>query len=279
MNDPNGRHVTQIEHGGESIYVESTGVGEAVVLCHGLGGNHAIWWRQINAFARNHRVITWDQRGFGNSTARSGRTGVDEAAGDLLAVLDALDIERTHLVGQSMGAFVALRVALEHPERTVSLVLSTTLAGADPSHTRALRAAVPKRPRRDEHPVVSPAFSVADPDLVVLYNLISSFGTKPPVEAMLESMAAQHFSDSELAALNLPVLFLAAADDVLCPPHVMRSAAARVPSSTIRVLANAAHTAYFECPDAWTTAVLEFIDSSPRAGGDSSRQRRETHVH
>ncbi|WAJ44260.1 alpha/beta hydrolase [Mycobacterium sp. Aquia_216] len=279
MNDPSGRHVTQIEHGGESIYAESTGAGEVVVLCHGLGGNHAIWWRQINAFARHHRVITWDQRGFGNSTARSGRTGIDEAADDLVAVLDALDVERTHLVGQSMGAFVALRVALEHPERTASLVLSTTLAGADPRHTRALRAAVPKRPRRDEHPVVSAAFSVADPDLVVLYNLISSFGTKPPVEAMLESMAAQQFSDSELAALSLPVLFLAAADDVLCPPDVMRSAAARVPSSTTRVLANAAHSAYFECPDAWTTAVLEFIDSSPSASGDSSRQRRETHVH
>lgn len=279
MTDSTERHAVLIEHGGESIYAESTGAGEAVVLCHGLGGNHAIWWRQIEAIAHGHRVITWDQRGFGNSTARSGRAGIDEAAGDLVAVLDALQIERAHLVGQSMGAFVALRVALEHPERTASLVLSTTLAGADPSHTRALRGAVPKLPRRGEHPVVSASFSEANPDLVVLYNLISSFGNKPPVEAMLESMAAQRFTDGELAELNMPVLFLAADDDHLCPPHIMRSAAERVPSSAVRVLANAAHSAYFECPDVWTASVLEFIDSSPSTGGDSSQQRRETHVH
>jgi 3-oxoadipate enol-lactonase len=279
MNDSTERHVALVEHGGESIYVESTGAGDAVVLCHGLGGNHAIWWRQMAAFAHDHRVVTWDQRGFGNSTAHTGRTGVEEAAGDLVAVLDALHVERAHLVGQSMGAFVALRVALEHPERTASLVLSTTLAGADPDLTRALRAAVPKRPRRDEHPVVSASFSAANPDLVVLYNLISSFGTKPPVEAMLESMASQQFSDGELAGLQLPVLFLAAADDTLCPPHVMRGAAERVPSSVTRVLASAAHSAYFECPEAWTAAVLEFIDSPPRAGGESSQQRREAHVH
>ncbi len=279
MIDPHGRQVTQIEHGGEIIYAESTGVGEAVVLCHGLGGNHAIWWRQINAFARDHRVIVWDQRGFGNSTARTGHAGVDEAAGDLLAVFDALDIERAHLVGQSMGAFVALRVALEHPERTTSLVLSTTLAGADPAYTRALRAAVPKGPRRDEHPVISALFSDANPDLVVLYNLISSFGTKPPVEDMLESMAAHQFSDDELSALSLPVLFLSAADDALCPPRIMQSAAERVPSSVTQVLADVAHSAYFECPEAWTAAVLEFIDSSTSAGGVSSRQRRENRVH
>jgi 3-oxoadipate enol-lactonase len=269
------RQPTTVASGGEQIYAESTGVGEPVVLCHGLGGNHAIWWRQIESFAQCHRVITWDQRGFGNSTAQTGRTGIAEAAGDLVAVLDALAIDRAHLVGQSMGAFVALRVALDNPQRTASLVLSTTMAGADPHHTRALSAAVPARQRRDRHPVVSTAFSQAHPDLVVLYNLISSFGTKPPVHAMLDSMATHTFNDHELEALSAPTLFLAAADDPLCPPHVMAGAAARVPGAVFTVLPGAAHSVYYEQPEAWDAAVLGFVGRN--RGDESVRGRCDGH--
>lgn len=254
------RRATIVARDGENIYAEATGAGEPIVLCHGLGGNHAIWWQQIEAFAQRHCVITWDQRGFGNSTAHSGRTGIAEAAGDLIAVLDALQLPRAHFVGQSMGAFVALRAALNHPDRSLSLVLSTTLAAADPRHTRALHAAVPDRPRRDRHPVVSADFSRAQPDLVVLYNLISSFGTKPPVAEMVEAMASHHFGDDELASLALPTLFVAAANDQFCPPSVMKSAAARIPAAKVSVLPGASHSVYYEQPAAWNEAVLKFVD-------------------
>jgi 3-oxoadipate enol-lactonase len=256
------RRATIVARDGEKIYAESTGAGEPIVLCHGLGGNHAIWWQQIDALARRNFVITWDQRGFGNSTAHSGRTGIDEAAADLVAVLDALQIPRAHLVGQSMGAFVALRAALDHPDRVLSLVLSTTLAGADPRHTRALHRAVPDRPRRDRHPVVSAAFSRAHPSLVVLYNLISSFGTKPPVDEMLEAMAVHRFGDDELAAMAVPTLFVAAADDEFCPPAVMRTAAARIRSARVSVLPGASHSVFYEQPAAWTDVVLRFAGAN-----------------
>jgi 3-oxoadipate enol-lactonase len=256
------RHATVVAHDGEKIYAEATGDGEPIVLCHGLGGNHAIWWQQIDAFAQRHCVLTWDQRGFGNSTAHSGRTGIDEAAGDLIAVLDALQVSRAHFVGQSMGAFVALRAVLNHPDRALSLVLSTTLAGADPRHTRALHGVVPDRPRRDRHPVVSAGFSEAQPDLVVLYNLISSFGTKPPVGQMVEAMATHPFGDDELGLLEIPTLFLAAANDEFCPPSVMNTAAARILGSRLDVLPNASHSVYYEQPAVWTDAVLHFVDRS-----------------
>ena len=254
------RRATIVARDGERIYAEATGAGEPIVLCHGLGGNHAIWWQQIGALARQYCVITWDQRGFGNSTAHSGRTGIDEAAGDLIAVLDAWQIPRAHLVGQSMGAFVALRAALNHPDRVQSLVLSTTLAGTDPRHTRALHRAVPDRPRRDRHPVVSADFSQAHPDLVVLYNLISSFGTKPPVGEMLEAMATHRFGDDELASMAIPTLFLAAANDEFCPPPIMKSAAARIGGAQLDVLTDAGHSVFYEQPGAWTDAVLKFVD-------------------
>jgi pimeloyl-ACP methyl ester carboxylesterase len=253
------RRARFVSSGGERIYAEVTGEGDAVVLCHGLGGNHAIWWRQLDAFARRHTVVTWDQRGFGNSTAATGATGIDEAATDLLAVLDELDVGRVHVVGQSMGAFVALRFALRHPARTRSLVLSTTLAAADPALSAGLLAAVPARQLRDRHPVLSERFAEREPSLAVLYNQISSFGAKPPTARMLEAMVAQVFTDAELAALDCPVLSIAAEFDELCSPEVMRVAAARLPAARFAVIDGVAHSAYYEQPDAWNRPVLDFL--------------------
>src|SRR5882757_7400184 len=107
----------------EDIYFEDTGEGLPVVLCHGLGGNHAIWWRQVEDLASAHRLVTWDQRGFGNSTARSGEIGPAAARRDLGALLDHLDLGPVALVGQSMGGWVALGYAAAHPERVGALIL------------------------------------------------------------------------------------------------------------------------------------------------------------
>jgi 3-oxoadipate enol-lactonase len=242
------------------VYYERTGVGTPVVLCHGLGGNHAIWWRQIDDLAASHTVVTWDQRGFGNSTAANGDVGIDRAADDLIAVLDRLQIDRAHVVGQSMGAFVALRAAIRHRDRLQSLTLSTTLAGADPAHTHQLSGAIATRSLRDEHPVLSGDFSRRHPDLGVLYNQISSFGTKPSAQRMLDEMAASTYADHELAGVAAPTMVLAAEADPLCPVDIMRRTAERFSSASFVVLPGASHSAYFETPELWNRAVLDFID-------------------
>lgn len=264
------RDALRVESAGECIYAEVTGTGSPVALCHGLGGNHGIWWRQIEPLARRHRLVTWDQRGFGNSTARTGGVGIGQAAGDLGAVLDALRIRRCHLVGQSMGGFVALRFALDHPDRVASLVLSTTLAGAPAEHTRRLHGLHPPRPRRDRHPVLTERFCAEWPDLAVLYNQLSSFGDKPPVLAMLESMVAATATDAQLSTVRHPVLFLAAEHDEFCPPAVLAASAGRFPAARLEVIPGAAHSAYYEYPDAWNARVLRFLAACDRTDWEGS---------
>ncbi|HEY1972455.1 MAG TPA: alpha/beta hydrolase [Pseudonocardia sp.] len=270
--DPSGRERTSllVGAGGEHIYAETTGAGSPVVLCHGLGGNHAVWWRQVEPFAEHHQLVTWDQRGFGNSTSATGRVGITEAASDLGAVLDRLGIRRCHLVGQSMGGFVALRFALANPDRVRSLVLSTTLAAAPAAYTEKLRGAHPTRPLRDRHPVISDKFCSDHPDLVILYNQISSFGAKPPVAAMLDAMAATTFTDAELAQLAPPVLFLAAEHDHFCPAEVMATAAGRLTTASVEVIPGSAHSAYYEVPALWNSRVLSFINTIDTRSSDPS---------
>src|SRR5262249_40936498 len=82
--------------GGEDISYEATepaSPAATILLTHGAGGSHAIWYQQVVAFAQGYRVITWDTRGFGNSTFRSGTHGPHAAADDMRAVLDATGTE------------------------------------------------------------------------------------------------------------------------------------------------------------------------------------------
>jgi 3-oxoadipate enol-lactonase len=258
--DPRRREEHAVNSGGESIYVEATGSGNPIVLCHGLGGNHAIWWRQVDAFARTHRVITWDQRGFGNSTAATGDVSIEAAAQDLLAVLAEFDLTDACVVGQSMGAFAALRAALIEPDRFGKLVVSTSLVATPRENTDRLKAVAATRGGRDQHPVISDAFAEAEPDLVVLYNLISSFGAKPTSAAMLEHMASAEYSDEELLHLDVPVVFLAAENDMFCPPEVMQHAQKRFRGASMHVLPGDGHSAYYENPTAWNDTVLGIAD-------------------
>jgi 3-oxoadipate enol-lactonase len=263
VTDTLARHSSYVETEGEEIYVEVTGLGPPVVLCHGLGGNHAIWWRQVEDFARAHRLVTWDQRGFGLSTLTTRRHGPGRSRADLEAVLSSLDLGPVHLVGQSMGGWVALGFALRHPDKVASLVISTSLAGSPPGAADELAAGEMGRSRlnRREHPVLSATFAAANPDLAVLYNQISGFGRdKPEPQAVLDLLAADRFDAADLGRLRLPVMFLAASDDSFCPPSAMRATAELVPGAVYSRL-QGGHSAYYENPQPWNAAVIEFIDS------------------
>src|SRR4051794_9982185 len=168
MNAPASGHLSR---DGEDVYYETFGAPDApvVVLGHGAGGNHGIWFQQVPVFARHYRVITWDQRGFGLSTNRHELANPITATGDLLAILDHLDIERAHVVGQSMGGWAALGLALAHGERVRSLVLADTLGGIPVDGWWKAAAAIPPREGPFNHPALSNDFCVGNPERAHLY--------------------------------------------------------------------------------------------------------------
>jgi pimeloyl-ACP methyl ester carboxylesterase len=108
-----------VEVEGGALYVEEAGAGPAVVLLHGGLGDRRLWNEQVDAFAERFRVVRFDLRGFGRSQSGPGTFGVVE---DVVAVLDALDIDRAALVGLSFGGRVAVDAALERPDRVWALV-------------------------------------------------------------------------------------------------------------------------------------------------------------
>ncbi len=114
------------------LYVEETGSGPPLLLIMGLGASIETWVAQRDAFARHHRVITFDNRGAGRSGCPSAPWTVPAMAEDARAVLDALDIPRAHVLGVSMGGMIAQELAIAHPERVARLVVALSFARPEP---------------------------------------------------------------------------------------------------------------------------------------------------
>jgi len=128
--------------GGLDLYYELHGAGEPLVLVHGYTGDHTDWRYQVAEFSRTHRVLVFDHRGHGRSTAPVEHAAytIEQMADDVEALTAHVGCERFHLVGHSMGGAVAQEVALRSPRRLLSLTLHD--AGNRPAETAGTLAAV-----------------------------------------------------------------------------------------------------------------------------------------
>ena len=116
---------------GTSIFFEdSGGTGPAVVLSHGFLMDHSMFDPQVDALRKYHRVVTWDERGFG-ATRATGDFSYWDSARDVLGLMDHLGIDSAFVGGMSQGGFISLRVALTAPERVRGLILIDTQAGTE----------------------------------------------------------------------------------------------------------------------------------------------------
>jgi pimeloyl-ACP methyl ester carboxylesterase len=108
---------------GTNLYYEEAGTGTPVVFVHEFAGDYRTWEPQVRYFSRLHRCVTYSQRGYPPSDvpADPDRYGQDIARSDVIALMDALGIERAHVVGHSMGAYTALHVGIHHAARCISV--------------------------------------------------------------------------------------------------------------------------------------------------------------
>jgi pimeloyl-ACP methyl ester carboxylesterase len=129
---------------GVNLYYEEAGTGTPVVFVHEFAGDFRTWEPQMRRFSRSHRCITYSQRGYPPSDIPddAARYGQDVARSDVIALMDALKIEKAHVVGHSMGAYTALHVGIRHPQRCISVTAAGCGWGSlpDPAARAAMRA-------------------------------------------------------------------------------------------------------------------------------------------
>jgi pimeloyl-ACP methyl ester carboxylesterase len=247
-----------VDVGKSRLYYESHGEGQPILFAHGVGGNHASWFNQVPTFARRYRCIVFDHRGFGNSTDVEG-SGRTVFVDDAVRLLDALGIERTILVGQSMGGGTCLSLACTHPGRVQALALCDTLVAMQlPESIRDYMAGVETATRElsQAERVLGPQTRTADPERTLLYLQIASFNTYR-LRTLPGSMKPR--TPEELAQTGIPTTFIVGSDDVLFPPKAVKTVHEHVPGSQYIEIPGAGHSAYFEQHRAFNDYLLEFL--------------------
>ena len=262
----------QIEANGLSQCVELAGPAgaPAVVLAHSLACSHEMWRPQIEALSADHRVVAYDLRGHGGSAAPDGPYSLELLVADLLALADALSLERFHYVGLSIGGMIGQQLALTAPERLLSLTLCATTSRIPPEG----RAAFDERAetaRRDgmaalAEPTLARWFTppfLASQDNAAVTDLVRNMIATTSVGGYCGCAAALPGLNygSRLGEIEPPVMYVAGETDVGAPVEVMSEMAAATPGSKLEVIESAAHLVNLEQPDHFTELALSFLAS------------------
>jgi pimeloyl-ACP methyl ester carboxylesterase len=253
---------------GAEFDVRDEGRGPALVLLHGFPLANEIWATQAAALAGTARVIRFDLRGLGSSSVTPGPYLMEQLAGDLVEILDALDVERAVVAGHSLGGYVALAFFRMFAERCAGLALVCSRFSADTPEQAATRLELAARAEREGiGPVAeaflprffTPDFAARSPELVARARAIVERTDPRGAAAMLRGMAARVASDDLFEELTLPVLLIAGAHDPIISPDESRAAMQALGDATLEVL-ECGHSPWYEAPDPLSAALRQLVE-------------------
>lgn len=235
-----------------------------VVMGTSVGTRLAMWDPQVEALARRWRVIRFDTRGHGASPVPDGPYSVVELAGDVIALLDHLGVDRFAYCGLSLGGAIGQQLAVDHPDRMRSLVLCCTATrfGA-PAEWRA-RADRVRAEGTDwlvettREKWFTPGFSAHSPGQAD--RLLAMLRETPPegYAGCCEALA-EFDSRARLKEVGTPALVVAGEDDPVTPPDAAAELADAIPGAELLRVPGAAHLASVEQPDAVTRAFVDHL--------------------
>jgi pimeloyl-ACP methyl ester carboxylesterase len=257
------------------MHYEDVGSGEPLVLIMGFGGDHMAWALQMADFSVRHRLIVFDNRGVGQTDAPDHPYTTRMMAGDALGLMDALGIDRAHVLGVSMGGMIAQELALASPERVRSLHLAGTFGRPDAymlalnSAWREMRIGLGREStlRALGLWLFSPTTYAERPELIeaLLQNSLANPYPQSLAGFLRQGEAvAAHDALERLSAIRCPTLVSVAEDDILVPPRFAREIVARIEDAELRLVTAAGHGYFLERPDVFNELSLDFIARSSR---------------
>jgi 3-oxoadipate enol-lactonase len=253
----------------QRLHVEEHGEGEPLLLIEGLGQSMWAWREQIPVLARHFRTIAFDTRGTGRSPVPDEPYGIDELAQD---AADVLDGRAAHVVGLSMGGYVALTLALAWPELVRSLVLVGTGAGGPdrvprPQDVRDAYAAAMGLPfdeygRRTMPLTFSPGWTERNPERFeeILAARLEHPTPEVTLDAHLRACYGFYGRGCEVERIDVPTLVLHGDADLIVPVENGRMLASRLPNARYVELPGRGHNVPLEDPATFNRLVLEFLE-------------------
>ncbi len=279
------RHV---EIFGHDVGYRRAGTGDTVILIHGLAGSSRTWSAVTPALSRTHDVLAPDLLGHGESAKPMGDYSLGAFASGLRDLMDALDIERATIVGQSFGGGVAMQLAYQHPERCERLVLVGS-GGLGREVSWMLRLL--SLPGAEQlMPLVFPKFvadagnevgrfldgqGIRSPKISEMWRAYSSLAGAENRKAFVRTMrgviepGGQTVSalDRIHLASHLPTLIVWGDCDDIIPVEHAHAAHEVIEGSRLRILEGVGHFPHVEAPEEFLDTLVEFLDQTRAPAG------------
>jgi pimeloyl-ACP methyl ester carboxylesterase len=256
------------------IHYEVLGQGEPVLFLHGWMGSWRYWLPTMEAVSSGFRTYSFDFWGFGDSDKRADTHTIEDYVAMVLRFLDGMGIARTRLVGHSMGGMVALKTAIDHPDRVVQVATAGAVIEGS-ALARLLKLATSGFLTRlfVRRPLVTGIWSR------LLHNIRSGWrrwfqevvddSAKSSQEAVLESVRSMRQTDlrPQLGELKVPTLIIhGAKDDVVDPDQAEIFDLIQVPKARVVVLPECRHFPFMDEPETFIRLLEEFFQEQRNPG-------------
>ncbi len=279
---------------GIEMYYEIHGSGEPVLLIEGLGYSGWMWYKQIPALSERYRVIVFDNRGAGKTDKPDSEYSIELMADDAAGLIRTLGIRSAHILGISLGGFIAQEVALRHPEIVRSLILGSTNSGSRNTIAKYsqlwngylkfwgfLPGMLETNGKISTPARIEPYYGLPREEKV-RYGLMSAFtpeyfqnnpdeidrivqwrldDPQPTYAWKRQFMAGVNFDSTDrVHAINAPTLVITGSEDRIVPPESSLELAERIPDSQFVSMDGSGHLLFIEESEEFNDTVLGFLD-------------------
>lgn len=255
------------------LYYEQHGAGEPLLLIEGIGYATWMWYRQVPELSQHYRVIIFDNRGVGDSDKPDEPYSIQMMADDAAGLLKALGVLKAHILGASMGGYIAQAFAIDYPEMTDKLILACTSFGgvnAVPAPLETVMAMFNKVGDTPEDvilgamaPAFTPEFMEQEKEEVA--KIVRWRLEKPtPGYAwmhQLNAVASANLED-QVTRITAPTLILSGAEDRVVPVENSKLLHDKIQGSVLKIFPETGHLFFIEKYREFNAAVQEFLSEN-----------------
>ncbi len=249
------------------------GEGEALVLINGYGSNSRSWLLEIPTFSQEFQVVTFDNRGTGQSDKPDIPYTMEMMAGDVAGLLEAIGIDAAHVYGVSMGGMIAQEFTLRYPDKVISLILGCTNCGGRHSirpdeevmtflfDAERMKRLTPEEGARESLPFLF-SQKFIDNNVDIIEQIVTQrVEYVTPLHGYTRQAQAimGHDTYDRLPQIEVPTLVIAGTADRLVPFENSKTLASQIPNAELVILENMGHGYLVEAAEEANKAILDFL--------------------
>ena len=258
----------QVQVNGVNISYTDRGTGKPIVFIHGFPFNKSSWEDQLTALEKNHRVIAFDIRGFGQSEKGEAEASIDLYASDLLQLISELKLGKVTACGLSMGGYILMNAVCREPEKFSTIVLCDTQCIADSKEGREKRFKTIEKINAEGLEKFAEGFVQNmfwretlenNKELVDRVKQMITSQKKETVTGALKALAGRKETCNGIKSLKIPALIICGKEDTVTPLSQSELLNNSIPGSRLQVIENAAHLSNLEKPNEFNRILVEFL--------------------